>query len=90
VLIKRAGIYKLERLIVCVSVDHTDSPGVVFYGACPVVLRSAGGKILAEDREGRAAVIHKGVLVWKREAVQRSGDHYFSVQLNYMENPVNG
>ena len=82
VLIKKAGIYKLERLIVCASAGPVDSRGVVFYGTYPLVLRSAGGKILAEDREGRAAVIQGGALVWKRKPFQKSGDESFSVHLN--------
>ncbi|MCL1814814.1 MAG: tRNA lysidine(34) synthetase TilS [Treponema sp.] len=85
VLIKKAGVYKLEGLTITASLEHIDSGGMVFFGQLPAVIRSVNGKILAEDRDGRAAVIQPegtGVLVWKREHSPGTGGLSFAIQIN--------
>jgi tRNA(Ile)-lysidine synthase len=60
VLIKRQGVYKLEGLTVKASLtqDRSTQKESGFFVFLPFVLRSSsGGRIFAEDRQGRAAMI---------------------------------
>ena len=83
VLIKRAGAYKLNDITVIAGEQQTDSKLPVFYAGFPLVFRSADkGKILAEDRNGRAAEITNGKLVWKREQVSKNGSISFTILFN--------
>ena len=83
VLIKRAGAYKLKDITVIAGEQQTDSNESVFYAGFPLVFRSAGeGKILAEDRNGRAAEARSGKLVWKREQAPKNGNIRFSILFN--------
>jgi tRNA(Ile)-lysidine synthase len=92
VLIKSPGIYKLEGLTITISdvrIEDTrieDTPALYdsteFFAGIPLALCSSGdGKILAEDRQGRAAVIRSGAVVWKRKAFSENGHEGFSIQL---------
>ena len=83
VLIKRTGAYKLNDITVIAGEQQTDSNESVFYAGFPLVFRSAGeGKILAEDRNGRAAEARNGKLVWKREQTPKNGNIRFSILFN--------
>jgi len=84
VLIKSPGVYKLEELTITVveSMQLADSSKTLFFSGIPLVLRSIeDGKILAEDRQGKAAIIQAGNVVWKRKVLQENGNNSFSIQL---------
>jgi tRNA(Ile)-lysidine synthase len=69
VLIKNPGIYKLEALTIKAFKLHVDSCGETgFFAEYPLVVRSWKGKILVEDKKGKAAVLAPKGLVWKRES----------------------
>jgi tRNA(Ile)-lysidine synthase len=82
VLIKSPGIYKLEGITVyaakqsgSVQSGSVDG-GAGFFASFPLVLRSStGGTIIAEDSQGRAAVIGAQGFVQKRE--QKDGVFFF-------------
>ena len=81
VLIKYHGVYKLKGLTINVLPWNNDNGKAVFFALFPLALHSgAGGKILAEDRKGRAAVLKDGCLVWKRKSAPDSGESCFLVQ----------
>ena len=83
VLIKNAGLYKLDHITVIAGTEQektteqeetAETAEQVFFAALPLVLYSEReGKILAEDRLGRAAEVKNGVLVRRRKAETRSG-----------------
>ena len=71
VLIKNAGVYKLDHITLIAGTGPPDGTEPVFYAELPLVLYSEHEeKILAEDRRGRAAEIKGGKLVRKREFEQ--------------------
>jgi tRNA(Ile)-lysidine synthase len=67
VLIKKPGPYKLETLTVRAFETPPAGEKTGFFAEYPVVLRSWGTAVLAEDRRGMAAMIKRNGLAWKRE-----------------------
>jgi tRNA(Ile)-lysidine synthase len=77
VLIKSPGVYKLEALTLTIFEEpvpvkppfpgegsRQDRAG--FFAGFPLAVYERGGKIIAEDRQGRAAQMTRQGLVWKR------------------------
>jgi len=81
VLIKKAGVYKLNDITVIAKERGADSEESAFFAGFPLVLYSSGdGKIFAEDQKGRAAEICFGGLVWKREISPENGNGSFTIR----------
>jgi tRNA(Ile)-lysidine synthase len=79
VLIKNPGVYKLEVLTLTAFAepvpDQSSLPGedsrqgtAGFFAGFPLAVYARGNKIIAEDRQGRAAQMTGKGLVWKRES----------------------
>jgi tRNA(Ile)-lysidine synthase len=81
VLIKSPGIYKLEGITIYATIQSSPVDKSTGFFACfPLVLRSStGGTIIAEDTQGRAAVINGRGLARKRE--QKDGV-FFKIEFN--------
>ncbi|MDR2072767.1 MAG: tRNA lysidine(34) synthetase TilS [Spirochaetaceae bacterium] len=79
VLIKKPGLYKLEAFTV--GAFNTRPPGeeTGFFAEYPVVLRAWGAGVLAEDRQGTAALLEQKGLFWKREG-NRNNMSYFMIR----------
>ncbi|MDR0496135.1 MAG: tRNA lysidine(34) synthetase TilS [Treponema sp.] len=81
VLIKSPGVYKLKELDIVVYaqpvdlIKMMDPAGIVFWGCFPLALRSSNGTILAEDRQGKVAVIRSGKSVWIRSSSRDDEAH---------------
>ena len=83
VLIKKAGVYKLNELTVIADGEGCGAGEPVFYAALPLaVFSESKGKILAEDSEGCAAVVLDGKLDWKRSQDPVMGKICFKIQLD--------
>ena len=83
VLIKRAGVYKLNGITVIAGGQQTGLDKSIFYADFPLVFYSVGdGKILAEGLYGRAAVIRKDGSVWERGNAPAGKNICFAIIFN--------
>jgi tRNA(Ile)-lysidine synthase len=79
VLIKQPGLYKLEAFTVEAFNTRPLGEKTGFFAEYPVVLRTWGAGVLAEDRRGTAALLGPRGLSWKREE-NRNSMAYFIIR----------